>query len=146
MLQKILSLINNANIAEAFAAIDKANIQSPSIAQLKREFILGEKRFDFYDRLKMAVKSEVKEESNTYTEDLSKINTSSVDLKQLYQELNAKLSDENLNLFCMLHFDSVYNNFSQGQSKILKITALLDYVKRNNLLEKLENDLNNFQV
>lgn len=146
MLQKILSLINNANIAEAFAAIDKANIQSPSIAQLKREFILGEKRFDFYDRLKMAVKNEVKEESNTYTEDLIKINTPSVDLQQLYQKLNAKFNDETLTLFCMLHFDSAYNNFSQGQSKMLKVTALLDYAKRNNRLEKLAHDLNNFQV
>lgn len=146
MLQKILSLIDNANIAEAFAEIDRMNIKSPSISQLKREFILGDKRFDFYDRLKMAVKNEVKEESNTYTGDLSNINTSFIDLKQLYQKLNAKLNDESLGLFCMLHFNSVYNNFSQGQSKTLKITALLDYAKRNDLLEKLEHDLNNFQV
>lgn len=143
MLQKILSLINNASIAEAFAEIDKMNIQSPIISQLKREFIMGEKRFDFYDRLKMAVRNEIKEENNTSNE----VHVSpSIDLKQLYEKLNNKLNDENLTLFCMLHFEKVHNNFTQGQSKTLKITALLDYAKRNNLLEKLENDLNNFQV
>lgn len=309
MLQKILSLIDEANIAEAFAEIDRMDIKSPSISQLKREFILGDKRFDFYDRLKMAVKNEVKETfsqeklepttkldtsdikiefwkqflveakkrsdlfenknpnpANTardgwldlstgitsvgynvrasseyvrvclyinkpqaaskaifdtlyqykaeiersfgdtlvwerkdkiqhsridYTLDINvgnqenwaKINdflisnvvkmvkvltpyledikrnpkdtnqeqyisnqviTKSINLHQLYQKLNNKLNDETLILFCMLHFDSVYNNFSQGQSKTLKITALLDYAKRNDLLEKLEHDLNNF--
>jgi hypothetical protein len=142
MLQKILSFIDNANIAEAFAEIDKANIQSPSISQLKKEFIMGRTGFDFYDRFKMAVKNELKEENHTPNE----INVSpSIDLRQLYQKLNNKLNDENLNLFCMLHFNSVYNNFSQGQSKTIKITALLDYAKRNNLLELLENELNSFQ-
>ncbi len=139
MLQKILSLIDEAKIAEAFAEIDKTSIKSPSIAQLKREFIGGEKRFDFYDRLKMAVKNELKEEKLPLTEP-----STSVDLAQLYQKLNTKFNDEHLNLFCMLYFEPVHNNFTQGQGKIAKITALLDYAKRNNLLEKLETNVKDF--
>ncbi len=223
MLQKILSLIDNAEIAEAFAEIDKANIQSPSIAQLKREFILGDKRFDFYDRLKMAVREELSKENVDFqNKENQTIEQKSIDLlkniylyvknkcpqnifycrfkfsdlaidetnhrslihwlrkekyikdssgfdylltpeglkfiesqniapshhsgqlKSLYNILNQKLNDENLNLFCQLHFAEVHDNFSLGQSKTTKISALLDFAKRKNLLEKLEKDLQDF--
>jgi Leucine-rich repeat (LRR) protein len=65
-------------------------------------------------------------------------------LKTLYNLLNQKLNDEDLTLFCQLHFEEVHNNFSSGQSKTTKISALLDYAKRNDLLESLEKELKEF--
>jgi len=67
-----------------------------------------------------------------------------VDLKTLYDTLNQKLNDEQLTLFCQLHYEAVHNNFSLGQSKTAKISALLDYAKRKNLFEVLEKELSDF--
>ena len=65
-------------------------------------------------------------------------------LKTLYNTLNQQLNDESLTLFCQLNFEEVHNNFTTGQSKINKISALLDYAKRKDLLGKLEQDLTEF--
>lgn len=65
-------------------------------------------------------------------------------LKSLSKAIN-KLKVQSLNLFCMTHFEQVHNGFMQKQTKISKITALLEYVQSNNLLEKLEKDLAGFE-
>jgi hypothetical protein len=142
MLQKILSLIDEVKISEVFTQLDNLNIKSPEINKLRQEFIHGGVGFDFYDRLKMAVKSELGNKDRLSTSSRSR--TSEYDLKNLYNALNQKLNDENLNLFCQLHFAEVHDNFSLGQSKTAKISALLDFAKRKNLLEKLEKDLQGF--
>jgi len=71
-------------------------------------------------------------------------NGSKKDLPSLYKILNDKLNDEKMTLFCQLYFEEVHNNLGLGQTKTAKISALLDYAKRNNLLEKLEKDLGEF--
>ncbi|TAH20360.1 MAG: hypothetical protein EAZ08_05830 [Cytophagales bacterium] len=142
MLQKILALIDEANINEVFTELDELNIKSPQINKLRQEFIHGGVGYDFYDRLKMAVKSELEKGNGSFTSPSN--GTSEYDLKTLYNTLNQKLNDEQLNLFCQLHFEEVYNNFSLGQSKTTKVSALLDFAKRRNLLEKLEKDLQDF--
>lgn len=92
--------------------------------------------------LKMAVKNELGNEDRLSTSP-SNVDAE-YDLATSYNALNQKLNDENLNLFCQLHFAEVYDNFTLGQSKIAKISALLDYAKRNNLLEKVKKDLQSF--
>jgi hypothetical protein len=56
-IQSILNLINQYQIADAFAAIDTLGIQDAAYMRLKREFISGVSRtdVDFIDRLKMMV-------------------------------------------------------------------------------------------
>jgi Leucine-rich repeat (LRR) protein len=56
ILQKILSLIDKAEIAEVFEELEKAGIVTSEISQLKKEFISGKADFDFYDRLKTSVR------------------------------------------------------------------------------------------
>jgi len=67
-----------------------------------------------------------------------------VNLKSIYKILNTRLNDENLTTFCMLNFEKIYNGFGDGQTKTAKINRLLDYTKRQNLLEKLNRDLHEF--
>lgn len=60
MLQKeLLDLVDELNIDEVFARLDKAGIRHPLLSQLRREFIAGRAAFDFYDRLKTALRTEV---------------------------------------------------------------------------------------
>jgi CHAT domain len=56
-IQSILNLINQYQIADAFAAIDTLGIQDAAYMRLQREFISGVSRtdVDFIDRLKMMV-------------------------------------------------------------------------------------------
>jgi Effector-associated domain 11/CHAT domain len=56
-IQSILKLINQYQLADAFAAIDKLGVQDAAYARLKKEFISGAARtdVDFIDRLKMMV-------------------------------------------------------------------------------------------
>lgn len=68
MLQKILSLIDEVKINEVFTELDKANIQSPQINRLRQEFVHGRIDFDFYDRLKTAVRNELKVSQNSEQE------------------------------------------------------------------------------
>lgn len=56
LLEKIISLIEENKIYEAFNEIDSINLKSPEIEKLRKEFILGLMQADFFDRLKMAVK------------------------------------------------------------------------------------------
>jgi Leucine-rich repeat (LRR) protein/GTPase SAR1 family protein len=57
-LSQILNLIDEVKISEVFEQLDKAKIVTPSLSQLKKEFISNSnKSFDFYDRLKTAVRS-----------------------------------------------------------------------------------------
>lgn len=60
LLQNILSLIDEAETAKVFEELDKANIENYSLSQLKKEFISGKVGFDFYDRLKMAMRDTLK--------------------------------------------------------------------------------------
>jgi hypothetical protein len=60
-LQQIIELVNGTNILEVFEKIDKIDIKAPIISQLKKEYIYGNKGFDFYNRLKMAIRDELDE-------------------------------------------------------------------------------------
>jgi hypothetical protein len=60
MLQKeLLDLVDELNIDEVFARLDKAGIRHPLLTQLRREYVAGKAAFDYYDRLKTALRSEV---------------------------------------------------------------------------------------
>ncbi len=56
-IQSILNLINQYQIADAFAAIDRLGVKDAAYTRLKKEFISGAARtdVDFIDRLKMMV-------------------------------------------------------------------------------------------
>ncbi len=55
----------------------------------------------------------------------------------IYKLLNASFNDENLQTFCQINFEEVFNNFGTGQSRNLKLMALIDHTKRRLEVEKL---------
>ena len=65
-------------------------------------------------------------------------------LPRFYEDLNKMLNDEQLKTFCLLYFEKVHNNFADGQTKIAKITMLLEYVQQNDLHQKLTSNLAEF--
>lgn len=46
-------------------------------------------------------------------------------------------NDEDLQMFCMLNFEEVYNNFGTSQSKKMKVIAIIDYVDKRMEFDKL---------
>lgn len=68
-LAKALAFIDEADIAQAFEEVGKAGVKNPILAQLKKEFMLGQQKHDFYDRLTAAIKEEKErlEQNNTKT-------------------------------------------------------------------------------
>jgi|GEM_PF-5740498 hypothetical protein len=58
-------------------------------------------------------------------------------LANIHRLLNAALNDDDLQTLCLLHFETVYNNFAVGQTKAQRILALLDHVKRTAQMDKL---------
>jgi hypothetical protein len=66
----ILALIDEYNLADAFAQIDEMGATDPVYARLKKEFISGKTDVDFTDRFKLWVRSELNKpatEANTAT-------------------------------------------------------------------------------
>ena len=61
----ILSLINAYKLSDAFAKLDKLNLQNPDYARLKKEFIAGKSDVNFVDRLLVLVNNLTIEENNT---------------------------------------------------------------------------------
>jgi hypothetical protein len=61
ILQKILDLIDKAEIAEVFEALDGLNIRNHQLNQLRQEFIHGNVGYNFYERLRMAVREALRE-------------------------------------------------------------------------------------
>jgi len=91
--------------------------------------------------------SELQEGTENLKSEFSKLTQSDMpkpNLKDIYKILNTRLNDEDFTTFCMLNFEKVYNDFGDGQTKTAKINRLLDYAKRQNLLEKLNHDLHEF--
>lgn len=66
MLERILDLIDEAEIAQVFEELDKAGVVTPLLSQLKKEFISGKTDFDFYDRLKTAVRNVLKKKDSRF--------------------------------------------------------------------------------
>ena len=63
---KILSLINDYQLSEAFTALEKLNLQNTDYAKLKREFITGIKTVDFVEQLIVLVNNiEIEGQNNT---------------------------------------------------------------------------------
>lgn len=147
-IEKALIALQDANYAGYFEAMDELvpkNLLTP-YQEHKNKFISGQYPHHFYQQLEVLAKEvdkqilSIKKNKNT----IAKNNNPNL-LKDLYEILDKKLNDEDLNLFCMLHFGEVHSNFAQGQNKRTKITNLLDYAKRKDLLDKLESDLKGFQ-
>jgi hypothetical protein len=61
MLERILNLINEVRIAEVFEELDRLDIRNNQLNQLRREFIAGNIGFNFYDRLRIAVREALRE-------------------------------------------------------------------------------------
>jgi uncharacterized protein YdiU (UPF0061 family) len=56
-MQHIIDLIYENRISDAFFELDKLGIKSNQYAKLKQEFIYGDTRFDFHERLKVLVQN-----------------------------------------------------------------------------------------
>jgi len=69
-------------------------------------------------------------------------------IKNIITLLTETFNDEELNIFCQENFYEIYNNFAIGQSKNMKISALIDFANRkgkmDSLLEKVK-EANEFQ-
>jgi hypothetical protein len=106
---------------------------------------LGKTDEEFYEQLKSLAEMELKGKNvQPKNPNTPNSNNNPNLLKDLYEILDKKLNDEDFNLFCMLNFSEVHNNFAQGQNKRTKIANLLDYAKRKDLLEQLDSELKNF--
>ena len=57
--------------------------------------------------------------------------------KNIFKLLSASFNDEDLQTFCMLNFEKIYENFGMSQSKNQKIMALIDHSKRFLEMDKL---------
>ncbi len=143
--EKALALVNQLAIPDYFSLMKELVGDKPALIKLQNKFIMGKTDEDFYDQLKSFAEMELKGKEHTPKAENKEQNpVNSNQLKELYELLDKKLNDEDLNLFCMLHFDEVHSNFAQGQSKRIKITNLLDYAKRKELLDKLGKELADF--
>ncbi len=55
--------------------------------------------------------------------------------------VDAAFNDDNLRKFCFDHYNKVFENFSEGQSRSDRILALVDYVKRYGLEDKVTEEI-----
>ena len=170
--EKALALINSLQVADYFVFMKNLIGENPALAKLQQRFIMGKTDEDFYEQLKafaeMNLNKPINNNDNTIGngsvlfQDIKNGNqvsinlgsatatpktnhsTAKTDLKTLYNTLNQQLNYESLSLFCQLNFEEVHNNFTDKQSKVNKISALLDYAKRKDMLAKLATDLQEF--
>jgi len=63
------------------------------------------------------------------------------EIKNIRKQLTENFGDEELNIFCQENFYEVYNNFTSGQTKNQRITALIDFAVRKGQIEFLLNQL-----
>ncbi len=63
---------------------------------------------------------------------------------QLFKLMNEAYNDEDFQVFCMMYFEPVYNNFAGGQSKNAKIMKLIEHCKQHlkmdTLLERIQEE------
>jgi hypothetical protein len=139
-IEKALAHLQNANYAGYFEEMnDVVPVSMMTVFQEhKGIFIAGKAPFNFHQILEIFAK-----EVNRTLEKPTQ-NDKKIDLMSIYKFLNSKYNDENLNLFCQFHYEKVYDNFTTGQAKNARISALLDYAKRNDLLEKLNSEMRGF--
>lgn len=57
-------------------------------------------------------------------------NSTSFNKSNIFKLMNSAFNDDGLQTFCAIHFEEVYNNFTNGQSKSQRILALMDYANR----------------
>lgn len=94
-----------------------------TLAKAKVRSALSNLLLDYEDNGKYIWKKEAKiEKKEIYAE---------VSTAQLLKLLNVAFDDNDLQMFCMTHFEEVYNNFAAAQPKNTKIMALVDYCKRH---------------
>ncbi len=65
------------------------------------------------------------------------VNKDDISNAALYKLLNAAYSEEKLRLLCMLHFEAVFNNFAQGESKDTRIMNLIAHCRSHLEVGKL---------
>jgi len=58
-------------------------------------------------------------------------------IKNITNLLSNAFNDTDLTTFCQSYFWEVFNNFSAGQSKAQKISALIDFCQRNMQIDRL---------
>jgi len=58
-------------------------------------------------------------------------------IKNITNLLSNAFNDTDLTTFCQSYFWEVFNNFSAGQNKALKISALIDHCQRNMQIDRL---------
>lgn len=84
--EKLLELIDSADISSLFELLDKEKISNPVLSQLRNEFISGKYFFDFYDRLEVFVNSLDFKETASNHQNLTIPLTDKINLEMVYVE------------------------------------------------------------
>ena len=58
--RQIFDLVQKTNISEAFKLVDAHGVSHPQLEVLRREFIHGNYKYDFYERLQMCLNLAIK--------------------------------------------------------------------------------------
>ncbi|MDX2301242.1 MAG: hypothetical protein NW226_00525 [Microscillaceae bacterium] len=142
-IENALKHLENANISGYFEEMDKVEMPA-SLKTIcnthKAEFVAGKASYDFHERLAVfarAVNRRLEDENQTANLESTTMPVKNYNIPNIFKLMNACYNDESLQVFCMLYFEQVFNNFGTGMSKASKLTALIGEAKRRLALDKL---------
>lgn len=124
-IQKLKEIIKNQD------DLDTLTLLSANLKKIEKEDRRGNMSFSEVTSAKSKINSTILEITNSLEFTAPEEEPENYNIPKIVKLINNAFNDTDLTSFCMMYFDEVYNNFTDGMNKLQKITNLIDYVKRH---------------